>query len=271
MHFVGLLTFRVMQELTMMELINFSDEDLHKFTKGFSEKRLLGKPGAFGQVYKGRNKGNNYANCPRKVAIKISKRKDEYVRIMWKQEINALSSISHANVINLVGFADTEEYYALVYERAKQDLEGFRASNKGELDAILLGVASGLEAIHSAGFVHWDIQLRNILLMKDNTVKIADFGLATRKGEKMSFFKDRRFGIFNANDKESAQEKIGVFCFGNLIRELVLLERKEWSPTKCPRILLADTCIVNNPDDRPSMATLVSKLKKIQEEESAKV
>lgn len=68
----------------MMELINFSDEDLHKFTKGFSEKRLLGKPGAFGQVYKGRNKGNNYANCPRKVAIKISERKDEYVRIMWK-------------------------------------------------------------------------------------------------------------------------------------------------------------------------------------------
>uniref|UniRef100_A0A0E0J1X4 Protein kinase domain-containing protein n=1 Tax=Oryza nivara TaxID=4536 RepID=A0A0E0J1X4_ORYNI len=232
-------------ELTMMELINFSDEDLHKFTKGFSEKRLLGKPGAFGQVYKGRNKGNNYANCPRKVAIKISERKDEYVRIMWKQEINALSSISHANVINLVGFADTEEYYALVYERAKQDLEGFRASNKGELDAILLGVASGLEAIHSAGFVHWDIQLRNILLMKDNTVKIVDFGLATRKGEKM----------------KSAQEKFDVFCFGNLIRELVLLERKEWSPTKCPRILLADICIVNNPDDRPSMATLVSKLK----------
>uniref|UniRef100_A0A0D9XS62 Tyrosine-protein kinase catalytic domain-containing protein n=1 Tax=Leersia perrieri TaxID=77586 RepID=A0A0D9XS62_9ORYZ len=162
-----------------MELINFTHNDICMFTKNFSEKRCLGNPGAFGQVYKGRNKGKNHANCPKKVAVKVSKTKSSYLQKMWK----------------------------------------------------------------------------------DKTVKIADFGLATKNGEKMSFFHDRRFGIFNANDDETAQEKFDVFCFGNLIRELVLLERERWIPTKCPRILLANDCIANNPEDRPTMNQVVSKLK----------
>lgn len=35
---------------------------------------------------------------------------------------------------------------------------------------------------------------------QDGTVKVADFGLCTRKNEKMVFFDDRRVGGFNTND-----------------------------------------------------------------------
>jgi hypothetical protein len=43
-----------------------------------------------------------------------------------QQEISALSRISHQNVIKLVGYVDADEYFALVYERAQQDLEGYK-------------------------------------------------------------------------------------------------------------------------------------------------
>lgn len=40
------------------------------------------------------------------------------------------------------------------------------ASGKIELDHILVGAAKGLLAVHSSGFIHWDFQARNLLLMK---------------------------------------------------------------------------------------------------------
>jgi hypothetical protein len=36
--------------------------------------------------------------------------------------------------------------------------------------------------------------------MQDGTLKIADFGLATRKGAPMTFFNDKRRGCFNPDD-----------------------------------------------------------------------
>lgn len=71
-----------------MAIIQFKDSDLRQFTRDFSETRTLGKPGAFGQVYKGKVRGKDYPNCPRRVAIKKSKIKSNYVKTMWQVKIN---------------------------------------------------------------------------------------------------------------------------------------------------------------------------------------
>ncbi|GJP34360.1 hypothetical protein CLOM_g18811 [Closterium sp. NIES-68] len=47
---------------------------------------------------------------------------------------------------------------------------------------ILIGMARGLEYLHSFGIVHRDIKPANILLDKNMQAKIADFGLV-RHGE----------------------------------------------------------------------------------------
>ncbi|KAL4352813.1 hypothetical protein GQ457_06G040310 [Hibiscus cannabinus] len=45
-------------------------------------------------------------------------------------------------------------------------------------------ILKGLCFVHGKGFVHCDVKLENILLFDDGDVKIADFGLAMRNGEK---------------------------------------------------------------------------------------
>ncbi|KAG8481602.1 hypothetical protein CXB51_026549 [Gossypium anomalum] len=52
-------------------------------------------------------------------------------------------------------------------------------------------ILKGLNFIHSKGFVHCDIKLQNVLLFGNGDVKIADFGLAKRKGEKQGRFEIR--------------------------------------------------------------------------------
>ncbi len=49
-----------------------------------------------------------------------------------------------------------------------------------QVGSLLFDIASGLNAIHSAGFTHRDIKLENILLDGDGRCKICDFGLASR-------------------------------------------------------------------------------------------
>ncbi|KAB1998567.1 hypothetical protein ES319_D12G097800v1 [Gossypium barbadense] len=45
-------------------------------------------------------------------------------------------------------------------------------------------ILRGLSFVHAKGFAHCDIKLQNILLFGNGDVKIADFGLAKRRGEK---------------------------------------------------------------------------------------
>jgi serine/threonine protein kinase len=48
-------------------------------------------------------------------------------------------------------------------------------------------IVEGLDHIHRNGFVHCDIKLQNILVFNDGDIKIADFGLAKKTGQKQSF------------------------------------------------------------------------------------
>jgi hypothetical protein len=63
------------------------------------------------------------------------------------------------------------------------------------------------------------------------------------------------------NLTEESKEKFDVYCFGRVLRQLVLKEKDRWSPTKCPRTLLSDRCIKGEPNERPSMDEVVSKIK----------
>ncbi|VAH56264.1 unnamed protein product [Triticum turgidum subsp. durum] len=101
----------------------------------------------------------------------------------------SIGRTSHVNVVSLFGFCLEGSKRALIYEYMPNgSLDKYIYSEKPKeilgwerLYAIAIGIARGLEYLHhscNTRIVHFDIKPQNILLDKDFSPKIADFGLA---------------------------------------------------------------------------------------------
>ncbi|MFQ6659650.1 hypothetical protein Gotur_028463, partial [Gossypium turneri] len=84
-----------------------------------------------------------------------------------------------------------KKFYNLFLEYAdKGSLVDHLQQNGGKLmesnvKRFARSMLKGINFFHSQGFVHCDIKLQNVLLFGNGDVKIADFGLAKRKGANM--------------------------------------------------------------------------------------
>ncbi|KAL3735277.1 hypothetical protein ACJRO7_024414 [Eucalyptus globulus] len=156
--------------------------DLKKMTSSFSEK--LGQ-GGFGAVYKGQNRYGNLVAV--KILTESKSSPEEFIN-----EVVSISRTSHVNVITLLGFCYEGKRRALVFDyMLNGSLDHFiystttlNMSSSLEwkiLNQIAIGVARGLEYLHqgcNTRILHFDIKPQNILLDRDFTPKISDFGLA---------------------------------------------------------------------------------------------
>ncbi|GJP48951.1 hypothetical protein CLOM_g8221 [Closterium sp. NIES-68] len=101
---------------------------------------------------------------------------------------------NHPNIVRLLGFSvggdvRTRIEQILIYEFVTNgDLQQWLDSNAPQCMSLqqwldtLIGVARGLEYLHSFGFVHRDIKPANILISADMQAKVSDFDLV-RAGE----------------------------------------------------------------------------------------
>lgn len=141
----------------------------------------IGK-GGMGQVYKARQ-----ISLDRDVAIKIlpsNLSEVEEFRERFDIEAKAVASLMHENILQMYSKGVTDDgihYFAMEYvdgEDLADKIKRGVAFSEGEAINIAVQVCRGLEAAWRKNIIHRDIKPSNIMVAKNGTVKIADFGLA---------------------------------------------------------------------------------------------
>ena len=115
-----------------------------------------------------------------KVMQAISPDKDAVSR--FRHEAQAIARMRHPNVLNVFDFGEYEGTPYMIVEYVPGGSLAGRMS-LGPLDRatalrFLRGIAAGLDYAHSQGIVHRDVKPANVLLERDETPVLADFGLA---------------------------------------------------------------------------------------------
>jgi predicted Ser/Thr protein kinase len=141
----------------------------------------IGK-GGMGQVYKARQ-----ISLDRDVAIKVLPADlgdVEEFRERFDVEAKAVASLMHENILQIYSKGVTDEgihYFAMEYvdgEDLADKIKRGVSFTEAEAIDIAVQVCRGLEAARKKNIIHRDIKPSNIMVTKNGTVKIADFGLA---------------------------------------------------------------------------------------------
>ena len=109
--------------------------------------------------------------------------KDRVFLRRFDREIRVAQRVSHPNVVPVLDHGQHEHVPFLVQRLIAGGSLGELLTREGPLELseslrIAAQVASGTDALHAAGLVHRDITPGNLLLEKDGTACISDFGLA---------------------------------------------------------------------------------------------
>jgi len=150
--------------------------------ESFGEYKLgkkLGE-GAFAVVRVGTHTTSGY-----QVACKICAKpliKDEYVRKHLYREAKILQSLRHPNIIQLLETVESESLYVIVLDLCAKDVlthlcsVGISSEHQGRIYGQQL--LSAFEYLHSKHIVHRDLKAENMMLDRNNNLKIIDFGLS---------------------------------------------------------------------------------------------
>jgi tetratricopeptide (TPR) repeat protein len=150
-------------------------------------ERELGS-GAYGVVYRGRD-----TLLDRPVAMKVLRSQGIFAsakdRKRFLAEAKVVASLASPNVVTLFHVHDLGgEQWALELELVEggtlADLLGENLRLPSET-VVRMGkqLSTGLAVAHASGVVHGDVKPENVLLARDGTPKLADFGLARVVGE----------------------------------------------------------------------------------------
>jgi serine/threonine-protein kinase len=144
----------------------------------------LGK-GAMGTVYQGRDPKIN-----RDVAIKTMALSQEFeadelqdVKDRFFREAETAGRLNHPNIVTIYDAGEEHDLAFIAMELLSgTDLSPFTKPDKlvPSIAALKIcgKVAEALHYAHDQGVVHRDIKPANIMLLKDKTVKVTDFGIA---------------------------------------------------------------------------------------------
>ncbi len=141
---------------------------------------LIGR-GGMANVYKAKCHRLN-----RMVAVKILKSDladNAEFRRRFRDESRAVAQLSHANIVSVYDVSRSDDMEYIVMElidgiTLKQYMERRGQMDWREALHFVTQIMRALSHAHSRGIIHRDIKPQNIMVLRDGSVKVADFGIA---------------------------------------------------------------------------------------------
>jgi serine/threonine protein kinase/tetratricopeptide (TPR) repeat protein len=142
--------------------------------------------GGMGVVYKAED-----TRLKRTVALKFlppDLTRDDEAKTRFVHEAQAASSLDHNNICTIYEISEIDDgqlFIAMAYyegETLREKIDRAPLKLEESIDTALQ-IAGGLAEAHQRGLVHRDIKPANILITKNGTAKIVDFGLAKLSGQ----------------------------------------------------------------------------------------
>lgn len=127
----------------------------------------------------------------RYVAVKIMREemaKDEEFRRRFLSESYAIAMLSHPNIVSVYDVSRSDDVEYIVMELVdgitmKQYMEKRGQIKWKEVLHFSRQVAKALSHAHERGIIHRDIKPQNLMLLRDGTIKVGDFGIAALENE----------------------------------------------------------------------------------------
>jgi len=217
---------------------------------------MLGE-GGMGAVYKAYD-----IELDRMVALKLVRpelTRDPGVYQRFKQELLLASRISHKNILRThdLGEAPGIKFISMAYVDG-QDLRQLIVS-QGKLPVdravnIARQLCAALDAAHSEGVVHRDLKPQNVLVDRDDTIYISDFGLAKSLESDLGMTNTGQFlGTPRYMSPEQAEAKTvdhrsDLYAFGLILCEMLTADIPFEGTTSAMQMLFQR---VQNPPKNP--------------------
>ena len=185
--------------------------------------------GGMANVYKATD-----VSSGRTVAVKILR--DEYVQNQellrrFKNESKAVALLSHPNIVKVydVNFSEKVNYIVMEYIDGitlKEYIEHKGALSWKESVYFTVQILRALQHAHDNGIVHRDIKPQNIMLLKDGSIKVTDFGIARFARSGMHTMTDKAIGSVHYISPEQAKgdvtdDRADLYSVGVMMYEML--------------------------------------------------
>ncbi len=170
----------------------------------------------------------------RYVAVKIMKEEyaqDEEFRRKFHDEAQAVAMLSHPNIVNVYDVSRSGSIEYIVMElidgiTLKEYLSRRGQLSPKEVTVFATQIARALEHAHSHNIIHRDIKPQNIMLLRDGTVKVADFGIAHFTNNDNTYCKGEAIGSVHYVSPEQAKgsfvdNRTDLYSLGVVMYEMI--------------------------------------------------
>lgn len=169
----------------------------------------------------------------RYVAVKILKEEfaaDADFRQRFHAESQAIAMFSHPNIVSVYDVSRSSEIEYIVMELVdgmslKQYMQKKGVLNWREALHFITQIVKALEHAHSCGIIHRDIKPHNVMVLRDGSVRVADFGIA-RMSSSQNTLSQEALGSVHYISPEQAKgarvdERTDIYSAGVVLYEML--------------------------------------------------